>query len=686
MATKAERETSLLWQRYEHAVAYQAALGMNVLIPRYVDFYEGRQWPPATAATKSLPRPVINIVKMICRNKKAAILTTPVRCIYKSDTDEEVSALNDFALYIDKELGQERIDREAVDSGVKKGTAIYHYYWDAEGRGFDGVADGALRCELCDPLRTFFADPTEPDEQKQAWIMFASREPVEAVRAKADKGVDIEQIVKDDSDDPYGREEQEGTELCTVLTCYFRRGGEVYVEKAVKACTFQAARPLTPDKGAARRMMDEADVEKPVEKEEARAEAAAHDGGERGEAADPANTGMPDTNETRATAAVQAARSYLYPVVVWRYEPRERSIYGLSEVEGLIPNQKAINFMYAMLLLNVQQLAWGKWQVLPNALKNQRITNEPGQVLTDWTKTGNGIKPLNGPALQGQPLTIAQELMSATRVVTGSTEVMTGETLGASMSGAAIAQLQSQAQMPSEDARNGFWLCKERQGKVKEQFFKTFYTGEKYVKREVTDKLTPDGDPVEARSVQVFNSDDWAGRALDVICEATTGTKASAAGDVQILEAAYTKGDIDFMTLLMAYPKDALGNRTEILRAMRARENSEYVAAQTQLMQLQAQLEQLAQTVAEDEKSLEAVRSLIAENKSLQEMLAQVKAQELALEKEARDKLNAANAQIVAGNMAIQDARNDAATFARQLAALGGLLPAGGAANEMPEV
>lgn len=657
-----EEKVTLLWERYRKGREYQAAQRMTTLLPRYVDFYEGRQWPPATKNTKDLPRPVINIIKMICRNKKSSILATPVRCVYAAADGGggrvDTSELNDFSLYIDKEMGMDQLDRQAVDSAVKKGTAIWHLYWDAEARGMDGRAEGGLRCELVDPLYCFFENPAEPDEQKQEWILFAHREPVAAVRAKADRGVDPGLITPDRPDnDPYRRKEQDGSELCTVLTCYFRQNGEVMVEKAVKATIVNHATPITPDIQAARRRLDEADRRG----QEGTGCGESAPNGEEAPEEDPANTRTPDAPRGAGEAgteveAVQAARSHLYPVCVWQYEPREGSIYGIGEVEGLIPNQKAINFMYAMILLNAQSTSWNKWMVVPGALMGQTISNAPGQVLVDHTRTGNGIKPMAVGGMSGQPMSVVQAILQDTRTVTGSTEVMTGETLGASMSGAAIAQLQSQAQVPLEDIRNGFWLAKERLGKIKEQFFKTHYAAKNFLLR--PDEGTQAGD---ARRVATFRSSDYEGAVLEVSCEAMAGTKASAAGDISILETAYAKGDIDFRTLVEAYPKDALGNRSEILRVLEQGQMNELATLREQAQQLSAQLEQAAAQIQSDTEAFSRVQSLIEANRTLEQKLA-------ILYTEATAKLRASNEEIRRGNSRIQEVEADATLFAEQLA------------------
>lgn len=240
--------------------------------------------------------------------------------------------------------------------------------------------------------------------------------------------VDPELIVADETDNKYGVIEQEGNKLCTVLTRYFRKNGEVYCEKATKTVIINKPFSLAPDIAAA--------------------------GRELGFEEDAPNNSLPDNHDE--TLVPEGVRAYLYPVVVGNYEIRENSIYGLGEVEGIIPNQKAINFNLAMMLLNAQEIAWGKYIVLPNALRGQVISNEPGQVLTDYSNTGTGIRKMSEQTMQSQPLQLIDSIMSMTRNVTGANEVMSGEVLGSNMSGAAIAQLQSQAQQPIEDLKDAF--------------------------------------------------------------------------------------------------------------------------------------------------------------------------------------------------------------------------------------
>lgn len=644
-----ERVITDLWRDYENGIAYQATSKLSTRLPQYVKFFEGDQWPAPTPATRNMPRPVVNIVKMICRNKKSAILATPYRIVYKSDNKQaDVKRFNDFSDYITKEYGQERLDRRAVYDGVKKGSYFFHYYWDADAKGKDGIREGALRCETIDPLSIFFADPTQTDEQKQKWIIIASRESVESVRAKCDKGVDKNLIVPDDAQDKYGAVEQTDSKLCTVLTRYFRKDGEVYIEKATKSAIVNAPFALSPDVESARRELGF---------------------DERGERImDAPNNALPDSK--RAQETPKSARATLYPIVVGFYEEREKSIYGLSEIEGLIPNQKAINFNIAMSLLNAQQMAWGKYIVMPGALKDQRINNEPGQVLTDYTNTGNGIKKLTEYALNGNPMQLVDSLTQLTRSVSGASEVMTGETVGANMSGAAIAQLQSQAQQPIEDLKNNFKLMKIKQGRVLAQFYKLFYYAKEYTFEGDVLDVGGDGAPVldetgaprrHKEMLQgTFNGADYRDVEFDVVVEAVTGSRASTVGDINILEMLFAKGAIDLETFIKCYPDDSLSNKSELLQMINEAKTGQLAQLQAQLQQMTQVVQQYEARIAEQEKTVSAANSLVEENKRLKGTIAELYA-------EATARINAANQQIQLGNQRIVQTTRDAQVMAKIL-------------------
>ncbi|MBQ9743573.1 MAG: hypothetical protein IJW19_00430 [Clostridia bacterium] len=559
-----------IWQKYEDALSLQTSKGIRKSIPEYVDFFEGRQWPAPTRNTKNLPRPVINIVKMICRLKKSAILSSPVRIIYKCrDKRIDIDTFNEFSSFILKEIDQDALDKIAIDDATKKGSYFYHYYWDTEEAFEDDVNGGHLRCELIDPLNIFFENPCELDEQKQKWIIIATRERVEDVRKIAETGVNISDIMPDDSPTAY-RDGEEKNGLCTVLTMYHRVGGEVFCTRSVRGTVIRGSFPITPDTALAL-----------------------------------------STGETGDGNAKRRPVARLYPIVCGYYEKKDKCIYGLSEVEGLIPNQKAINFNIAMSLLNAQEVAWGKYIALPGALKGQTINNAPGQVLIDYSGTGNGIKKMQENYMQSFPVELVKTITDLTRSVTGTSEFMTGEVVGSGMSGTAIARLQSQAQLPIEDLRALFMSVKRKQGRVLAQFYKLFYRNMEFI--------TENKDGNDA--IRSFCSRDYENADFEVLVETVSGVNASVAGDISMLDTVLKHGSISLESYISAYPDDALTDKQKILELVRAERAREDSSLQAQVDSLSKQLERATETIKEQEATVSRVVSVINENRTLKQFI-----------------------------------------------------------------
>lgn len=577
-----EEAAARILKCFEEGMRYQSEMGFVQKFPKFVDFFEGRQWPAATKNTKNLPRPVFNSTKMICRNKKSAILSVPGKIVYHAENNSErVKMFNNFAAYIQKEMKQEALDKDAIDDGVKKGSYHYHYFWDEYAYGLDATAKGALRCEIVDPLKIFFSNPACRDEQRQKWILIATREEVDTVRSMADGEVNKADIQPDKNTENHYDEKEQGDGLVTVLTRYFRVNGEVWWEKATKSMLICAPRPLAPDvEGALREIRGDEEDSLPV---------------------------APD---------IEKRGFSLYPIVSGSYERREGSIYGIGEVEGLLPVQKAINLLFALLILNNQQVAWGKYVVHPQALRGQRLTNDPGQVITDYSPGANGIRKLTEQVMQSQPIELATTMLNLLRSVSGATEVMTGETVGSNMSGAAIAALQAQAQQPVEELRDTFWQVKVRQGLVLAEFFKHYYAGKHFtysVKAEDGTEQTADG---------IFDGAAFADLTFDVVVEATMGSKSSTAGDINMLDSALASKAIDFETYVAIYPEDAISHKRELLEALQALKQNENAQLRVQVEQMQALLQQMQAKAAVDQKAVDAAHRIADENGKLKEAYA----------------------------------------------------------------
>ena len=85
----------------------------------------------------------------------------------------------------------------------------------------------------------------------------------------------------------------------------------------------------------------------------------------------------------------------------------------------------------------------GSAVVKHDALKGQELTNDPSQVIVDHSQ-GQGIYSLQTQPFSSSALALNQAIIDLVRIITGTTEVMTGEQKSG-MSGVAIATLQESA-------------------------------------------------------------------------------------------------------------------------------------------------------------------------------------------------------------------------------------------------
>lgn len=566
-----------IWNDWQKGLEYQKKLHLKETCEQCVDFFEGRQWAQATERTKNMPRPVINLIEMIVTSKKSNILSSKIAMIYKPliyGQEEADFASNgarsftNFAEHIAKEIKQEDLDDEAMLDGLIKGPYIYHYFWDKEKKTGMAKFDGGLNGQIIDCLSVVFANPRQRDEQKQKWIIIQSRENVSTLKELAKKNgitkTEIELIESDDDTERnYDAEEQDGEEYATVLTRYFRKNGEVYYTKSTRNMIVQEETPLTPDASKVKLELDEEN--KTNEDEEQ------------------VDIDKPEHTQFKMT---------LYPIVVGFYKRRAKSIYGRGEVEPLIPAQKSINFDYAMMQMAGQNMGFPKVVQRPRALQGKQITNQPGEIITDYSPGFDGIRYLNPPQFSNTPLNVADKMIETTRMVTGATEVVNGEVLGRNMSGSAIVALQSQAKKPVEDMQKRFWRVHEKIARIWEQFFKAYY------RFDVPYIVEKDG----GQQLNTFNGSAYQNMDFETTIDVGPGSVYSESLSINLLEAALQRGDITFDDYIELYPESAMPFKAQLKeirkKIMLPPQISQMIAQNPQILQEVMRIIQQAQTPA----------------------------------------------------------------------------------------
>jgi hypothetical protein len=407
-------------------------------------FIDGDQWPEPTEKTKNLPRPVFNICRMITTQKSSNVLNENLTMQYSPEELGESENLTAAAKGADQftrysktlweRVEQSQLNEDAINDAVTNGTCIWHYFWNPIIKGgIETTYLGDIEGEIIDPSNIFFKNPKCQKVQKQPSIIISNDLLVTEVRKFAkDNGAsekDLKDIVSNENENtgkiyPADKARVKNGERVTVLTRYYKKNDRVYFTKSTEKVIIQPETDL--GKGSA--------------------------------------------NGFR-----------LYPIELMPWYKRKKCIYGIGELKGLIPSQKAINFNIGMMLLSVQQTAWPKIIAKLGAL-NQILTNDPGELITDNLVNGqDNIKFMQPPNFSYMAVNIVDKIIDIVRTTSGTTEVATGEKLGASISAAAIIALQNQAKVPIETIQKRFYRSMKNIGRIWEEFFKVRYNTERSV-------------------------------------------------------------------------------------------------------------------------------------------------------------------------------------------------------------
>lgn len=637
-----------IWNEHKDGKQYQKTLGLESMIPLCVDFYEGRHWGKISDKTKTLPRPIFNQIEMIVDSKGAGILATPLKILFSSQESPELAnKLTAFNTQMEKEMKLDEIFSQMVNQAEVEGSSFLHLFWDAEAVGKRGEYKGGTRAEIIEPLNVVVHNPRETDIQKQKWIIIETRCELDAVKAMCQNKHDATLIEPDDNENLRDEKEQDGSKLVTVLTKYFRKDGEVYFEKVTKNVILCDAKALNPDIN--RQLI------KVKQKE------------------DSAESNLPDEPKVETIPY----RATLYPIEVYQYKRRKNCIYGRGEVEPIIPNNRVVNFNTAMMSKSVEDQGFGQVCAKEGAMaKGDKFTNDPTKILIDRYKGGTGFYTLQKQPFNPQTYQLNKDILETTRSVTGATEVMTGEIMGANQSGASIAYLQQQAQKPIDNLAKRYRKFRERCAEILLQFYVLFYEDKEFYNEMSGDEaqsilqgqLAQQGASQEQIAKELanmgtetikfkdmFNGSEFRDYEFDITIEIGAGTQYSEIVTVNILDNLLNSGKISLRTYYNVYPSNLLPNKKELLQDLDNQEQGQIAQLSQMVQNQQAQIEQYAKVTQKLTEIANNISGTINENKHLKELLAQQMAEKHQLQAEYTDKINLANQQIITSQQDAND-------------------------------
>jgi hypothetical protein len=604
-----EEKISKIWEDWKNCSSYLRDKGLFDIVPKCIKFYEGEHWGKPTDRTKDLPRVTINQTEMITNSKIAGILSNAIKITFASDKYPDLAEkMTRFNNFIEKELNFDEICADVVEDGGIVGCAPCYVYWNEDLEDKHGNTKGSMVIEQIDMLNVGVHNPKELDIQRQKWVILKTRQEVDEVKKLLDDPSKEDMIQPDDEDKDTSLEynkEQEGSRLCTVVTRFFRKNGEVYFEKATKNVLIHGARPLNP------KLIKTKDEE---------------------------------GNEVESAVKYKAT---LYPIELYVYKKRKGCIYGRGEVEPIIMNNKAVNFSFSMMAKSIEDLGFGTVVAKESAIgKGERLSNDPTKILIDKYKgAGQGFYSLNKQAFSAQVPQAINSILETTRSVTGATEVMTGEVTGANQSGTSIAYLQQQAQRPLSKLVERYKRFRERMAEIFNMFYVLYYEDKEFTyEKEDEEVKQPQtvvpGMPVKQKPTMAF--DTFNGREFEdidfaITAQAGTGSQWSELTELNMLEMALTQGQIDFETFVKAYPTHLITNKKILLDGIEATKNGVLAQAQAMIQQLQGQVQAQQAQIQEMEGTIDKTSQVIKQNRELQKYFAE-------LQNEYANKISVANA------------------------------------------
>jgi polyhydroxyalkanoate synthesis regulator phasin len=563
-------QASKIENQYKEGINYKKKMGFLDKWAECERFKAGDQWAAPTPKTKNLPRPVVNIIAQTENHKISSVMNENIKMVFSAmDAEEgsdEFQSAELFTRYAEttwENVKQDALNEEALESAANVGTGIWHYYFDNDVVGGNSLKyKGQIKGEVIDIVNFFPGNPQNKDVQEQPYILITYRELLSNVRKQAEQnGIPKEMIAlirsdNDTQDQTYdmAKEELSTSNKVTVITKYW------------KVFQIPAVKPTVHFMKVASGVVFK-----------------------------------PDTD----------MRISLYPIAVMQWERRKRSIFGMSNTEQLIGNQKSINFLYAMQILSSQLTGWPKMIVDRNAVK-QKSTNTPGEIINVDGNPGeasNAVHYLNPSQMPAYIPNLIQMFTSETRSVAGANENALGEQSYANQPASSIIALQRANGIPLESIKRRFYQAMEDVGLIWAEFWKTYFN---------TDRMIKLKDDNGEEYLTVFNGSQHQNADMSLKIDIGASSVYSESLMMASLDKLFDKGDITFEQYLKYAPRNVIPFKDSLLKSIQQQQEQNQ---QNQFQQLLNQLspeEQQAFMKASPEQQQALMQQLLGQQSNTQ--------------------------------------------------------------------
>ena len=386
-------------KRYEKAYAFNSQIKLYDTVTTNENFFIGNQWEGVQS--NGLPTPTYNMFKRVINFQVSTItsdnLTIRGRAMPSTSnfTMKELEKIaeivsHQFAAIVKRNKIVAK-NREFLRNAAVTGDGCMHFYFDPTIENGQDVK-GEIVAEVIDNVRVLFGNPNSRDVQSQPYIIIARRELVDDVKWKAEqykeaglcKLEDINSITAD-SEKFQNKYDQYTDDKVTVLTYYFknRDTGTLWCIEST-------------EKGIIREAYD-----------------------------------------TEYT---------LYPLIWINWDYIRDCYHGQAMVTGLIPNQKFINKMFALVMISMMTTSFPK--IIYDKNKIRRWDGGVGTAVGVTGNVNDAATVLQGASVSPQIAQFIELAFDKTHSLLGASDVAMGDSRPDNTS--AISALQRAANTPME--------------------------------------------------------------------------------------------------------------------------------------------------------------------------------------------------------------------------------------------
>ena len=416
MAKKAKNPTlDEVVKKYESGYSFNQQIGLYDNVKINEDFFVGNQWEGVEA--NGLPTPTFNFLKQVVLFQVATITSDnlamqatamPSTTPYTSKQLEKIVEIvnHQFSAIIERNRIVTK-NREMLRNAAVDGDGAMHFYFDPTIENGQNVK-GEIVAEVIENTRVIFGNPNCREDQRQPYIIMPRREILEDVRWKVEQlkeegltEIKAPMSITADSEKWQNKYDSYTDDKVTVLTYYYRNREDGHIW--CMECT---------EKGV---------IRKPY-----------------------------DTEYT------------MYPIVWINWDYIHDCYHGQAMITGLIPNQKFINKIFAMVGISLMTTAFPK--IVYDRTKIKNWDGSVGSAVGVNGSVDGVATTLGGASVNPQIAQFMELCIAKTRSFLGASDVAMGDSRPDNTS--AIIALQRAANTPMEMTKQNLFACVEEMGLI----------------------------------------------------------------------------------------------------------------------------------------------------------------------------------------------------------------------------